>query len=241
MRRVLPFLALLAFLPPSLRAQSSSGFAVVELFTSQGCSSCPPADEVLSAIDTAARRSGRAVIPLSFHVDYWNYIGWRDTFSDGRFSQRQREYAFSLAERSVYTPQAVINGRTHIVGSRRQDLERKIQEALEREPTHSIQLRVQRSGDMLTVSHRLEGSPRNIEVHLALVERGLIENIRRGENRRRRLRYDNVVRNWRPGLGATGETMIPLRDVRAANASVVALAQHRRRRHIVGASRFDLE
>lgn len=240
MHRALPLVALLVALPPSLHAQTESGFAVVELFTSQGCSSCPPADEVLSAIDSAARERGRAVIPLSFHVDYWDYIGWRDTFSDGRFTQRQRDYALAMNERGVYTPQAVINGRTHLVGSRRSALERQIQEALARDPSHHVQLRVQRDGNMLTVSHRVTGPSQDIEVHLALVERGLIENIRRGENRRRRLRYDNVVRNWRPGLATSGETMIPLRRVRAANASIVGLVQSRRSRHIVGASRVDL-
>jgi len=92
--------------------------AVVELFTSQGCSSCPPADKILSGY-----AKSNDVLALSWHVDYWNYLGWKDTFSKAEFTKRQRSYAVSFRRRGVYTPQAVVNGRNHAVGSQRSEIE----------------------------------------------------------------------------------------------------------------------
>src|SRR5690606_29247620 len=94
---------------------------VVELFTSQGCSSCPPADEAL--VELAARGD---VIALSFHVDYWDYLGWRDTLASPANTQRQQGYARAFGAQSVYTPQAVINGRTHTSGAKKAEIEQTL-------------------------------------------------------------------------------------------------------------------
>ena len=93
-------------------AQSTQPTAVIELFTSQGCSSCPPADKILGQY---ARDN--TVLALAWHVDYWNYLGWKDTFSKAEFTERQRRYAVTLRRRQIYTPQAIVNGRDHVVGS----------------------------------------------------------------------------------------------------------------------------
>lgn len=94
-------------------AQSSTSPVVVELYTSQGCSSCPSADRVLEKL------AGRDdILPLSLHVDYWDYIGWADTFADPAYTQRQKVYARNMGERMIYTPQMVINGGAHVVGNR---------------------------------------------------------------------------------------------------------------------------
>ncbi|MEL7087271.1 MAG: DUF1223 domain-containing protein, partial [Planctomycetota bacterium] len=92
-------------------------FAVVELFTSEGCSSCPPAEAVLNRLDRDARQGHQRIFTLAFHVDYWNRLGWTDPFSDRAYSDRQRDYAVTLRERSIYTPQMVVNGTTGFVGS----------------------------------------------------------------------------------------------------------------------------
>jgi len=102
-------------------ATSASGPVVVELFTSQGCSSCPPADRLLSKLSRDPRLAGR-VIPLAFHVDYWDYIGWRDPFASPRWSQRQKDYARVFRSNRIYTPQLVVSGSTEGVGS--QDVQR---------------------------------------------------------------------------------------------------------------------
>jgi hypothetical protein len=140
------------FLGVSTPSQPIESGVLVELFTSQGCSSCPPADRILSSL-----REKKGVIPLAYHVDYWNYIGWRDPFSDGAWTARQHAYASRLPS-SIYTPQLVIGGRKHIVGSRGQEVLQGIAEELERaQPitirgsvggkNRSLQLDVRTSGE----------------------------------------------------------------------------------------------
>ena len=104
--------------------------AVVELFTSQGCSSCPPADEFLKELKNDYHEN--KVIVISYHVDYWNYIGWRDPYSKAVFSQRQKRYARYLRSDSVYTPQAIINGREHFTGSRKYEIKGVIEKRLKK-------------------------------------------------------------------------------------------------------------
>ncbi len=131
MRRYFVFL-MMAFLLSSVRlyAQTSTetgqSFAVVELYTSQGCSSCPPADALLRAL---GQEGDDHIIPLSYHVDYWNYIGWADPFSQPDFGERQRTQARRLGHK-VYTPQVFVNNQTSFVGSNQSTLKRSIERAL---------------------------------------------------------------------------------------------------------------
>jgi hypothetical protein len=106
---------------------TGQGFAVVELFTSEGCSSCPPADEAVADI---ARQYKNNVFILAYHVDYWNYLGWKDMFSNSAYSNRQKQYASLLNVSSVYTPQIIVNGKTEFVGSDKIKLEQTISKEL---------------------------------------------------------------------------------------------------------------
>src|SRR5215471_1797760 len=124
--------------PPS-PSRAESGFAVVELFTSEGCSSCPPADAVLRDL------SGADLYPLSFHVDYWNELGWVDPFSAVWATERQRTYARALGERGVYTPEMIVNGRDAFVGSDRAHAARSIDKALAKSTSLEVFLRAQPS------------------------------------------------------------------------------------------------
>ena len=99
--------------------KASTGFAVLELFTSQGCSSCPSADENLAEITKQAALKGEKIVTLSFHVDYWNYLGWRDPYSTADATKRQRLYAGIHGSKQVYTPQLVVNGTTELLGTSR--------------------------------------------------------------------------------------------------------------------------
>ena len=114
---------------------------IVELFTSQGCSSCPAADRLLSKL----KKTSSKVIPLSFHVSYWNYLGWTDPYSQEAFSKRQRLYARTLRS-SVYTPQMVFNGSSECVGSSAAQVDHNIREALETKTTNKIALKLNRQG-----------------------------------------------------------------------------------------------
>ncbi len=119
---------------------------LVELFTSQGCSSCPPADRLLSRLSAAAQGGETAVIPLSFHVDYWNYIGWTDPFSSAEWSERQRSYAESFDSGRVYTPQLVVNGRRDCVGSNEQRVREEIERAERQRANGRLELELSPGG-----------------------------------------------------------------------------------------------
>lgn len=172
---------------------------LVELFTSEGCSSCPPADDLLSALLADQPVAGAEAIVLSEHVDYWNRLGWTDPYSSPSFSERQRAFARTFGLDSVYTPQAVINGTTQVIGSNR----RLVSSAIARAaawPSTRVTVQV---GDVKgldasvrvsldRVIDRPRGRPR---ITLVVAEDHLVSNVARGENARRTLRHVGVVRS----------------------------------------------
>jgi hypothetical protein len=165
-------------------APVSSTPVVVELFTSQGCSSCPPADALLSKLTKDAR-----VIPLAYHVDYWNRLGWRDPFSSREWSQRQYEYVAAMKLNGAYTPQVVINGRRQMVGSRATEIQQAIEEESKRKVDASLSL-TRRGG---TVVVKL-ATTHPAELNVVSFEDGIVTNIRSGENKGRTQTDDAIVR-----------------------------------------------
>jgi hypothetical protein len=168
---------------------------LVELFTSQGCSSCPPADRLLTKL---GQESNGRVVPLSFHVDFWNHLGWSDPFSRADWTQRQQAYAKMFRLSNVYTPEAVVDGRTEMVGSDENRLGAAIKAAaalpsaeisLGLEPTDS---KVLVTAD-IDVPEALRG--RKLDLMLAVFETTLVTKVGRGENSGRVLRNDYVVRS----------------------------------------------
>ncbi|MEL6177808.1 MAG: DUF1223 domain-containing protein [Myxococcota bacterium] len=209
---------------------------LVELFTSQGCSSCPPADQVLSRLGQG--EWGTQVVPLSFHVDYWNYIGWNDPFSSEAWSNRQRLYARSMGSSRIYTPQLVVQGREHLVGSRERDAHRQIRAALKRRPAVAIELKLKRSASALdiTIDTRLQRAiaSERLALWVATYENGLTTQVKRGENGGETLHNDHVVRAMKrvSGVeGAEGSTFVETLSVPvkagwdAAKLGVVAFVQ----------------
>ncbi|SFA79488.1 hypothetical protein SAMN05421688_0951 [Poseidonocella pacifica] len=164
---------------------------LVELFTSQGCSSCPQADVLMKEL---AERED--VIALSFHVDYWDYLGWKDSFADPAFTARQKGYAQAMRERMVYTPQMIIAGAEHVVGTKPM----KIANAIDRHNRHEapIRLRAERSDGALQVWLRaVQPLKRPVRVELMrYLPRATVE-IRNGENAGKTVEYVNVVREMR--------------------------------------------
>ncbi len=185
---------------------------LVELFTSQGCSSCPPADELLTELGTDGI-AGVEVIPLSFHVDYWNYIGWTDPFSAAEWSWRQRRYAARFESDRVYTPQLVVDGVGECVGSRKSDVRREIVAAAERAREALVEVGVNTAGELAWSASLAADAAGSGEVLLAIVETGLSTEVGRGENARRTLRNDHVVRRLE-----TLATLAPGEDANAAHA-----------------------
>jgi hypothetical protein len=179
---MLRLLALLLAL--SLPAAAADRPVLVELFTSQGCSSCPPADAFLAEL--AARED---VVALSFHVDYWNYIGWNDPFATKWATQRQRDYGRTFAQRYVYTPEIVVDGAAHGVGSEREEVERLIADS---RPRSGLAVSASRSGGEVRV--RVGAGEGEAAVWLVHFDPEHVTRVERGENGGRTLRNVNVVR-----------------------------------------------
>ena len=181
------------------------GPILVELFTSQGCSSCPPADRLLSRLGEGEDPS---IIPLAFHVDYWDYIGWKDPFSSKDWSKRQEGYARTMKTGRLYTPQLVVNGREHCVGSNRGDVERLIEAARRRGQGSRVHVEGELAADgsqlhvVVEARSSAAASEHDVDLWLAVVEDGLETAVQRGENAKKTLHNDHVVRRLEPLLQA---------------------------------------
>ncbi len=203
--------AIIAVIRP---ADAADPRAVVELFTSQGCSSCPPADKIIGEL-----ANDPSVIALSMPIDYWDYLGWKDTLADARFSARQRAYSRVRGDREVYTPQVVVNGSVHVIGGDRAGIENAIGETDRADGVMSLPVTMTQSDDHLTVSVTASNKGpvlRHGEVWICSISRAIPISIGRGENHGRELTYYNVVRNlfkvgdWN---GASGSWTVPLEAV----------------------------
>jgi hypothetical protein len=166
--------------------------ALVELFTSQGCSSCPPADKLLG--DFAADPS---LVAISVPIDYWDYLGWKDTLASAGHTARQRAYAHVRGDRQVYTPQIVVNGSVHVLGSDRAAIERAIGQTGRNSAIMSLPVELSVEGSSLNVKISATESERSSgEVWLCPLARAVSVAIGRGENHGRTVTYHNVVRGW---------------------------------------------
>ena len=176
-------------------AASTSPKAVIELFTSQGCSSCPAADAVLGQM--AARDD---VIAISLSVDYWDYLGWKDTLANAKFSDRQKAYAKMLGDGMVYTPQMVVNGRAHVNGSDVTKIERAIEKTSHAFGASRVPVRMSaRDGRLIVeVGNEQQSIAHEATVWLAVISKAVEVPIPRGENKGKTITYSNVVRELIP-------------------------------------------
>ena len=191
---------------------------VVELFTSQGCSSCPPADALLSQL-----HNRRGVIPLGFHVDYWDHLGWRDAFSSRQWTQRQMMYVHSMHLESAYTPQAVVNGTRQLVGSNEPALETAIEESSRRSVVGHVSLQASRNGNVITANVQADAPPA-YDLVLAIFQDGVTTSIGGGENSGRTQTENAIVRKIE--RVSTGTTTIPI-DPRWKDVGVAVFLQNR--------------
>ncbi|MFG0312766.1 MAG: DUF1223 domain-containing protein [Phycisphaerales bacterium] len=230
----------------TMTTHAAEPFALVELFTSEGCSSCPPADRLASEL---ADESGtRNVFVLSYHVDYWDRLGWKDPYASEAASERQRAYAKTLRDQRVYTPQMIVNGAVGFVGSNKKRAEQEIERALERPAPAEVVAEARASGaDAVRIDARVEMEVelihRNWDIVAAVVERGLSQTPDRGENKGRTLEHDNVVRAFRvealEGDDVTIEIDVPS-GVDREQASIIVYVQDTRTRKILGVTRVEM-
>src|SRR5258705_3568989 len=177
-----------------ISAKDQDGFALVELFTSEGCSSCPPADALLEEVQK--QYSDKNVLVLSYHVDYWDKLGWKDIFSKAIFTERQEYYSNIFRLNSIYTPQAVINGKKEFIGSNKTKLINSIDEQLNEKQSVSIKLKaIQNNSGKVEVNYSNDKiNSKNENIVLLLVQKMATNKIDRGENKGRTLHHINIVR-----------------------------------------------
>jgi hypothetical protein len=212
---------------------------VVELFTSQGCSSCPPADAFLGEL---AKRDD--LLALSFHVDYWDYIGWKDVFASPVNSRRQRDYARNLGLRYVFTPQMVIQGAAEAMGADRDAILGGIS-AQQKHPRVPLTLRRGAGPGKMTVAIAAVPGSEPADVWLAVFDHEHLTPVKRGENRGRAIRNFNVVRDFRRIAVWRGEALeIPASLPEPAvleNDACAVIVQSLRTGRILGAAKIAIK
>jgi len=214
---------------------------LLELYTSQGCSSCPPADELLNAW-----RDKPGVITLSFNVDYWNYLGWRDTLSSPENSARQRDYAMSRGDGRVYTPQMVVDGLAHVNGANEAAIEMAMRRATRRLQDVKVPITMRADGKSLVLD--IGAAPKTSDMREATVWLAVAKDketvaIRRGENRGKKITYSHPVRELTPIGMWKGEQMtlrLPLDELQTIGGDwLVAMLQVEGLGPILGAAAYE--
>jgi len=245
---IIAFLAARAFLhstPSSIVSATgpAKGFAVVELFTSEGCSSCPPADQLVARIQQEDK--DQPVYILAFHVDYWDRQGWKDLFSDARYTQRQNRYASWLNLQSIYTPQIVVNGRKEFVGSQENTLRSAIHSGLEQTPAAQLTLSdIRVDQGKVHWHYEVKSAAAKSSLIVALVQRSASTDVKAGENSGRTLSHVQIVRNFSStaigaGAGGTGSLQLPP-GLAGADEELIAFVQSDDNGQIVAASNASL-
>ena len=206
---------------------------VLELYTSQGCSSCPPADELVSMLASDPR-----IIVLSLHVDYWDYIGWADSFAQAAFTARQKAYAHAIGSRSIYTPQLIIGGQDRIEGYSPGDTEASLMKHLSAVP--AVTLTVDRQGSLLVI--RAEADPplsEPVQVQLVRYIPEQTVDIKRGENAGRSITYHNIVTSWDTVGEWSGQEPLEIKAPLDGQLPLVVILQANGPAAILAAARID--
>lgn len=244
MTRIWLALTIAGFSTAAAEAQARTP-VIVELFTSEGCSSCPAADNLLWRLEQYQPYAGIEVIALGEHVDYWNNLGWRDRFSSPLFSARQEDYGRAMRLANVYTPQMVVDGEAEFNGSDQSRAALEIQKAAH-QPRANVSISHAAAPDVvhLTVDHLPTGT-HDADMFLAITESSLTTQVQGGENNGRRLRHTGVVRNLTTlghldtsKAGAySADARIRLQpDWQRGNVNLVLFVQDRASRRIIGAA-----
>lgn len=227
---------------PETMKSSGNGFAVLELFTSEGCSSCPPADALLSRIQSEA--AGKEIYVLAYHVDYWDRQGWKDVFSSADFSKRQMQYGQWLHVSQIYTPQLIVNGRAEFVGSNESIIRRTITEQLDAKESASLELKAHRDREALTVQYHTTNAARGSHLLIAILQKEAQNKVTGGENAGHTLSHVQIVRRLQDeSLSSTGSgsSMVVLpKDFDPQHWEVLGLIQNNSTGEIEAVTRATL-
>ncbi|KGO85265.1 hypothetical protein Q765_17385 [Flavobacterium rivuli WB 3.3-2 = DSM 21788] len=204
-----------------------NGFAVIELFTSEGCSSCPPADELAGKIQQEYKNE--PVYILVYHVDYWDRMGWKDTYSNAAYTQCQSEYSQSLGAQ-IYTPQAVVNGQAEFVGSDESKLRKTLTEAITGKPAAGVKINAEEVNGNLLINYSVTGKYKPAVIRVALIQKTATRQIKRGENQGHTLTHWQIVRGLKTvaiGNTGTGKIQMPVPpDFSKKDWEIIAMLQN---------------
>ncbi len=217
----------------------SKGFAVVELFTSEGCSSCPSADELVRRIKSENKKD---VYILSFHVDYWNRLGWKDVFSKQEYSARQQDYARSLSLQGVYTPQVIVNGTSEFVGSDESALNNSIYKGLNNASESNIAITAIRKNNFIEIHYDITGTEM-IFLNSAIVLPEATTQVKRGENGGQTLHHVNIVKEFKVAeTKGSGDLRMKIsNELIDKPLKVIVYTQTKQNLKILGADEVDLK
>lgn len=249
MKTVLLACALVSLLEGGGSAPPPRVPVLVELFTSEGCSSCPPADAFLSRLLSTQPVSDTEVIPLEFHVDYWDRLGWKDPFSSAAFTRRQQEYSRVFGSERIYTPQMVVDGAAELIGSDEREARRAIEKAAERSHL-PLRVTARAAGGVVRLSMDAPSRPADtepIDILVALAEDGLTSVVKRGENGGRTLDHVAVVRRVEKTGALDADAFVAQGEWRLdpswrrANLRAVAWLQGRKSHRVYGTASAPVE
>lgn len=235
---LLSALAIILFTSCS-NAQETTSFAVIELYTSEGCSSCPAAEQLMPELK---KQYGERVHVLEYHVDYWNRLGWDDVYSKKEFSDRQRDYTRIFKSNTVFTPQAVINGKASVVASQKDAMEEALDKELseDKKPVH-IALKTTRYDDVVKVVFRSQLDTTE-HLQMALVLRETATQVKAGENAGRVLHHNDVVIELKTLMYENGEVLFTIPPALwAQNCYIVAYTQNAEDMSITGIKSADIK
>jgi hypothetical protein len=231
---------------PEITNSQSKQPVLVELFTSEGCSSCPPADRVLAFLEKEQPTPNAEIITLALHVDYWDSLGWKDVYSSPIFTQRQEFYSERFKLDSIYTPQMVVDGNREFVGNNAGNASKVIAEAAK---TQKGKIEIAKNEDKLSVKITDLPEHENSTVFLAIAEDNLVSNVGRGENSGKKLEHQSVVRELRSIGNLTAqqksgeiETAFQMNsNWKRENLKIIVFAQENDSRKILGINRIYLQ
>jgi hypothetical protein len=235
-RSSLVFLLFIVAYTP-LYSQKKMPVVVVELFTSEGCSSCPAADELLKEVSVKRESEDKPFVALAFHVTYWNHYGWTDPYSNALFDDRQKIYSSVLKQPRIYTPQAVINGAHEFVGSNAIAFRDTLAKAERRKSSYTIEATAKQDGDSIQVEYTVDSESKNQLINIAMIEKNSELIVLRGENKNRTLKHFNVVREFET-RELKKQDMIKfakVKDLALSNTEIVLYVQHKKSMRIGGA------
>lgn len=220
-------------------SKPGKGFAVVELFTSEGCSSCPPADELMAKLEKES--AGKDLFVLAYHVDYFDRLGWKDTFGNPEYAKRQAQYGEWLGLPQIYTPQVIVNGTNEFIGSEAGSIRNAISTQLGTQSTAEVKLQWHQTRQNFKVHYQTSGTTKGSNLLIAVVQKAASTRVARGENEGRTLSHVQIVRQLQSEkLSAVGTGAVSLSLPKGYNEKdweIIGLLQNQNTGQLVAATK----